>query len=104
MTGIEQIEQMMEELGPASPSVEAVVRLSGDEWGVAMADDTAIVLTHVAEQAKLVFSASLGQPAEDRRNTVMETLLGYNALWRDTGGVTMAYAGDEASQRFEMNA
>jgi hypothetical protein len=44
---------------------------------------------------KVVLSTILGKPSQKNQLSVYETLLCYNLLWRDTGGVKMALGGPE---------
>jgi len=42
---------------------------------------------------RVVLTAILGTPSEAMQLSVYETLLCYNLLWKDTGGVKMALSG-----------
>src|SRR5690606_28717570 len=50
------------------------------------------------EPVRLVFSAELGMPAAERRQDVLQALMAYNALWRQTGGVRAGLAGEDEEQ------
>ena len=43
MTGIEQLQSLMMEFGPAAGDVAAVVQKDEGQWAIALPDDTAIV-------------------------------------------------------------
>ena len=59
------------------------------EWAVMFDADTTVMLDPVTEQQKLVLSIDLGRPAQESRLVTYETMLAYNVLWQETGGVKM---------------
>ncbi len=92
-TNLERMQIMMEEIGPSMPEIEAVIQSEEKNWAIQF-DDQAIVMLEWAEKPdRLVLSAMLGSPTERMQLSVYETLLCYNLLWKDTGGVKMALAG-----------
>lgn len=92
-TNLQRMQIMMEEIGPVMPSIEAVIQSEEKNWAIQF-DDQAIVMLEWAEKPdRVVLTAMLGTPSESMQLSVYETLLCYNLLWKDTGGVKMALSG-----------
>jgi hypothetical protein len=85
----EQIQGLIEAVGPQVEAVQAVGQMGDTEWAVMFDTDTTVMLDLVTEQQKLVLSIDLGRPAQESRHATYETMLAYNVLWQETGGVTM---------------
>lgn len=102
---VDQIQALMEALGPSSDEIAGIARSGEAEWAVGYDEDTIVTLELVEEQGKLVLSIDLGQPAPGNRFAVYETMLNYNLLWPETGGVKMGLGGAGGSlvQMFELN-
>ena len=90
MISPEQIQCLIEELGPATEEVDEVQQEDETAWHIFFADETVVVLDFVADQEKLVLSTGLGAPPADRRAATYELLLIYNYNWQDSGGIKMA--------------
>jgi hypothetical protein len=80
-------------LGAADDEIETITRNGDADWSVAFDGDTIVTLYLVADEAKLVLTVPLGRPPEDQRLAAYETMLCYNMLWADTGGVRMGLGG-----------
>jgi len=104
MSRIDEIQQLMESLGPASPAVSQVTQVGDDVWAVGLADDGLVYLEWDPERDRLVLTSNVGRPRDSDREKLYEAMLGYNALWRDTGGVQMAVAAGEALQSYALAA
>lgn len=106
MTTLEQVQRLIDELGPAHGDIAAVVQNGEAEWAVVFDENEILSLEYDAEQSKLSLSISLGAPAVEKRLEVYQTLLCYSFLRQETGGVAMALAGPEgeAFQMFDLNA
>ena len=102
---VDQIQALMEALGPVSDDIAAIARNGEAAWAVAYDEDTIVAFDLVEDQGKLVLSIDLGQPAPVNRFAVYETMLSYNLLWPETGGVKMGLggAGGGLVQMFELN-
>ena len=88
----EHVQQLLEQLGPANPEVANVTQITEDTWAVGF-DEQSIILVQLDDAGReLVFTCAVGEPTEAARHAVYESLLAYNALWRETGGVRMAVA------------
>ena len=106
MVEIAAIQKLIEELGPTTDELAAVAQLNETTWGVAFDETTFVTLELDEPHHRIVLSLELGAPEESRRLEVYEALLGYNLLWRDTGGVKMAMGGDEGTvfQLYDLDA
>ena len=104
MSRIDEIQQLMEALGPASTGVSHVTQMGEDVWAVGLVEDSVVYLELDLGQDRLVLTSNVGKPRESDREKLYEAMLGYNALWRDTGGVLMAVAAGEAMQTYAMAA
>lgn len=92
-TNLERIQIMMEEIGPSMPEIEAVIQSEEKNWAIQFDDQSIVMLEWAEKPDRIVLSAMLGIPSESMQLSVYETLLCYNLLWKDTGGVKMALAG-----------
>ncbi len=92
-SNLERIQIMMEEIGPEMPEIEAVIQSEEKNWAIQFEDQSIVMLEWTDRPDRIVLSAMLGTPAEKMQLSVYETLLCYNLLWKDTGGVKMALAG-----------
>jgi hypothetical protein len=92
-TSLERMQIMMEEIGPAMPEIDAVIQSEAENWAIQFEDQTIVTLEWAEKPDRVVLSTMLGIPSESMQLSVYETLLCYNLLWKDTGGVKMALAG-----------
>jgi hypothetical protein len=102
----ESIQLLMQEIGPATPEIDAVMQSEEGSWAVQFEDETVVQIEWADEPSRLVLSSALGQARPEMRLPVYETLLSYNLLWQDTGGVKAALAGPggEVSLLYELFA
>lgn len=92
-TNLERMQIMMEEIGPAMPEIDAVIQSEEENWAIQFEDQTIVTIEWAKNPDRVVLSTILGIPSESMQLSVYETLLCYNLLWKDTGGVKMALAG-----------
>jgi hypothetical protein len=97
MTTIEQIEHLVKELGPAMPEIDAIVQTEDPSWAIQFSDETIIILEPADDPSRIVISTELGAAAEAQQRTVYETMLCYNLMWRDSGGVKIGLAGPQGA-------
>jgi hypothetical protein len=97
MTTIEQITQLVKELGPAMPEIDAIVQTEEPSWAIQFSDETIIIIEPADDPSRMVISAELGAAAEAQQRNVYETLLCYNLMWRDSGGVKVGLAGPQGA-------
>jgi hypothetical protein len=105
MSQLAVIQNLIEELGPATSSLISVSQLGDELWGVVFEDEAIITLELDQDRSVLVLQSELGSPAPSRRAEVCSALLNYNLLWRETGGVKMALGGEEntAFQLYDLD-
>ena len=96
-TTIEQIQQLLKELGPSMSEIDAVVQTEEPSWAIQFSDETIIIIEPADEPSRMVISAELGAAAEAQQRTVYETLLCYNLMWRESGGVKIGLAGPQGA-------
>jgi hypothetical protein len=96
-TTVDQIQQLMQELGPSLPDIDAVVQTEEPSWAVQFSDETVLIIEPSEEPPRMVFSAELGSASDDLQLPIYETLLCYNLLWRETGGVKIGLAGPKGA-------
>jgi hypothetical protein len=92
-TNLERMQIMMEEIGPAMSEIEAVIQSEEKNWAIQFEDQSIVMLEWAENPDRVVLTAMLGVPSETMQLSVYETLLCYNLLWKDTGGVKMALSG-----------
>jgi hypothetical protein len=92
-TNLERMQIMMEEIGPIMSEIEAVIQSEEKNWAIQFDDQSIVMLEWIENPDRLVLTAMLGTPTDSMQLSVYETLLCYNLLWKDTGGVKMALSG-----------
>jgi hypothetical protein len=92
---LELTQMLMQELGPQTPEIDAVLQQDDSNWVLVFEDETSIVIEWADTPARLVLTSSLGRANEDAQLGIYETLLSYNLLWQETGGVRMAIDGPQ---------
>lgn len=96
-TTIEQIRQLVQELGPSMPDIDAVVQTDEPSWAIQFSDETILIMEAADDPSRIVISAELGAAAEAQQRTIYETLLCYNLMWRTSGGVKIGLAGPQGA-------
>ncbi len=94
---VEQIQQLIQEVGPSMPEIDAVVQTEEPSWAIQFSDETIVIIEAADDPSRMVMSAELGPASEARQRAVYETLLCYNLMWRDSGGVKVGLAGPQGS-------
>ena len=74
-TTIEQIQQLIQELGPHMQDIDAIVQTEEPSWAIQFSDETIIIIEAAEEPARMVFSAELGNANDANQHTVYEALL-----------------------------
>ena len=96
-TTIEQIQQLIQELGPHMQDIDAIVQTEEPSWAIQFSDETIVIIEAAEDPARMVFSAELGSANDTNQHAVYEALLCYNLMWRDTGGVKIGLAGPQGA-------
>ena len=97
MTTIEQISELVQHIGPAIPEIDAIVQTEDPSWAIQFSDESIILLEAAEDPARIVISTELGSAAEAQQRAIYETMLCYNMMWRDTGGIKIGLAGPQGA-------
>lgn len=87
---VEQFESLVTRLGPALDPLGIVAFPDTRTWGVAIDEDTSILIDLSVDETKIVLSCELGVPPGGDRAALYELLLRHNYHWDQTGGVRLA--------------
>ncbi|MEM6654821.1 MAG: CesT family type III secretion system chaperone [Planctomycetota bacterium] len=87
---IEQLQQVMAEIGPLTDEVLSVVQIGDREWDIALEDDVAILASYDELGEKVTFDVDVGPLPEGDPAPIFEMLLTFNSCWRETGGLRTA--------------
>jgi len=79
------------------PDIDAIVQTEEPSWAIQFSDESILIIEPADDPSRMVVSAELGVAAEAQQRTVYETLLCYNLMWRDSGGVKIGLAGPQGS-------
>ena len=85
----EIISGVVTELGPLVDRLEEVTAPGEGMWGLQF-DEDAIHCELDESGQRLYLTMELGPLPEARREDVLQSLLAFNSLWKETGGVRMA--------------
>ncbi len=96
-TPTEQIQQLLQEIGPSMPEIDAVVQTEEPSWAIQFSDETVIILEAADDPPRVVLSAELGAVHDAQQRIIYETLLCYNLMWRSSGGVKIGLAGPQGT-------
>ncbi len=96
-TTIEQIQQLVQEIGPSMQEIDAVVQTEEPSWAIQFSDETILILEPADDPARIAVSAELGVISEAQQRSIYETMLCYNMMWRDSGGVKIGLAGPQGA-------
>lgn len=94
---LKNIESLMNEIGPAVDQIDSVDAFEGAEWELVLEGGGGIVVAYSEAARKLTFLTNLGQPEEEQRLAVYDTLLSYNGMWQETDGVRFALDGPDGA-------
>jgi hypothetical protein len=105
MPSVETLTAQMAEAGQLDEDITTVVRTADDAW-VFRFEDIDVELEYSEVSGNLLVAVVIGAPPREGREAVLEALLSYSFLWRDTGGVRMAMTGKggDVVQLFEVSA
>ncbi|MEZ5582383.1 MAG: type III secretion system chaperone [Candidatus Competibacteraceae bacterium] len=97
MSHFERMRTLMTELGPLLELEEVTEFTEDQSFGLLVDDDTPITADYDEAHSRILLSAEVAAPPEDKRHAVYEMLLQYNLLWFETGGLHMALDGPAGS-------
>jgi len=99
-----KVEALIAETGGLDPEIATIVQTDEDAWTVRYEDglDVEIELDEARDQ--LIILTVVGTPPAARRLELLEAMMAYNMLVKETGGVRMALTGSggEAVQMVEV--
>lgn len=87
---LSEMQQLMHELGPAMPEVEAVVQHEAGSWDIWFEGDVRMALDWQQVEPRLRLSMALGSPAEALASAAHQALLKANLAWSAEGAVRAA--------------
>lgn len=94
---IEHVQQLLQEIGPGMPEIDAIVQTEEPSWAIQFSDETIIILEAIEDPPRIVLSTELGGEATTQQRIIYETLLCYNLMWRASGGVRVGLAGPQGT-------
>lgn len=106
MASFEQIEILMQGIGPVLDPLAIDFLEEAQAWAVAMEEDLAVLIQFDERKNCLVLTTDLGLPPAGDRTALYEILMQLNYHWETTGGVRMAVdeAGGNVIQIYEISA
>jgi hypothetical protein len=87
----------MTELGPLLELEEVTEFTEDQSFSLLIDDETPVTADYDEAHRRILLSAEVGAPPEDKRYKAYEFLLQYNLLWFETGGLHMALDGPDGS-------
>lgn len=87
------ITDMLANVGEADAEIVSVILVEPGLWAVAFSDDRSIEVEVDVANSRLTFFTDLGEPEFEDRLRIYQTLLNYNMLWQETGGLRMGVSG-----------
>ncbi|MEM6943059.1 MAG: type III secretion system chaperone [Pseudomonadota bacterium] len=94
MPDYESAAALFREVGPMLEPDTIIEIAETRSWGVKLANGLAVTVTYDPDSASLFFEIPLGLIQDDGRSTAQEFLLRMSYLWRETGALHGAIAGD----------
>ena len=83
---IEQVEALMEQVGPILDPLHLSYHAAEKIWGIQLDPETLLLADLDETNGKLFLSSNLGTPPQGDRSKLYEMLLLYNDQWHVTGG------------------
>lgn len=92
------LDEMLAAIGAANDEIAAILQVEPGHWAVGYADETTIEIECLDGSNRLMLFAGLGTPKASQIDTIRDTLLAYNLMWRENGALRMGLSGpgDEA--------
>lgn len=89
---IEILDQLLADVGHATPEIEAVARVGDSHWTIHYDGEELDIEYNAADSGLMLFS-DLGTPDPERAFDLYEAVLMAGLLWRETGGMRVALDG-----------
>ena len=87
-----EFDRLMGAVGPQDDAILAVVKTPDGAYAIRF-EEIDVLVERDMDRDRIALSIELGVPRPTNALSVYETLLSYNMLWRETGGVRMALTG-----------
>ncbi|MEJ1157311.1 type III secretion system chaperone [Prosthecomicrobium sp. N25] len=99
MADVETLTRVLAEAGARDDAIAGVLRTAANAWLVRF-EDVDVEIEYDSAGDRLVFASVIGPVPQQKREEILEALLAYSFLARETGGVHMAMTapGGEAVQ------
>jgi hypothetical protein len=82
-------------VAPLSNEIVAIDQADDGSWALGFDNETVVLMEWAQNPCRIILSAPLGSPPQDRQAEVYEIALSFTALWRDSGGAKLAKGGDQ---------
>lgn len=93
MSTIETVRRLLSDAAERSAIIDSVMEDEGARFEIALTDDRTILAEFDPASLRLMLAVEIGRPVADRRSELLELLMSFNALWRETGGARIASGG-----------
>ena len=87
-----ELDNLMTEAAALDEGILACLKTPDGAYALRF-EDTDVLAEWDGTRDRLVLSTEIGKPAGQAATEVYETLLSYNLMWRETGGVRLALTG-----------
>jgi hypothetical protein len=91
-----EFDRLMGEVGPLDDMILACLKTPDGAYAIRF-EQVDVLVERDEDRDRIALSVEIGAPPPSRALEVYETLLSYNLLWRETGGVRMALTGRKGS-------
>lgn len=90
--------EMLSAIGAANADIAAILEVEPGHWAVGYQDDMTVEVECQDGSNRLTLTCGLGIPKLSEIDRIRHTMLNYNLMWRESGGLRMGLsgAGDEA--------
>lgn len=85
--------EMLAAIGTANTDIAAVIQVEPGHWAVGYQDETTVEVECVEGSNRLTLTCGLGIPKLSEIDRIRHTMLNYNLMWRETGGLRMGLSG-----------
>ncbi len=87
-----EFDRLMSEVGPLDETILACIKTPDGTYAIRF-EEVDVLVERDGDRDRIALSVEIGAPQPTNALSVYETLLSYNLLWQETGGVRMALTG-----------
>lgn len=91
-----EFDRLMSDVGPLDDAILACLKTPDGAYAIRF-EQVDVLVERDEDRDRIALSVEIGAPRPSNALEVYETLLSYNLLWRETGGVRMALTGRKGS-------